>query len=438
MPRMGGAFMRKMDRREFIKVVGAIGASAFIGSSLLGCAQRPEKRPIILGHQADLTGFLAFWGKWHDKAARVAIDLINEKYDGINGRPVQYVVEDTESKVDVATQKLRKLALEDKVDYVLGAVHSGIGIACAPIAKELRVPYSPKGHATAITTTKGNRYVFRMMTNVKSEVRAMANAIKENNLIKDVFGKKWVILYVDYSFGWSHRDEFSAVAEELGIEILDKIAIPPKTKDFVPYLTKIPEETDAIYYLMVGPAESSGMNMQMHELGLTDKPRLTSIASIEGINVDDLADALEGTWIHELMPKNAEDFDTPYYKEFRKYLGLDDYGRDASDPKNHATMKTLMVWEDIFLFKEIAEKVDYKGREDLPKLIKAMEGAEMKESLEHPQGDKIMRDKDHQMFTRTWLSVFENKKLRVKYEIPMEGSIYTPPVDYTQEELLPP
>lgn len=430
----------KITRREFLKLAGFTAASIFMGS-FGGCVQPSPptptpspKPPITIGHQPDLTGGLAFWGYWHDKTAEIAINLINEKYDGINGRPVIYVKEDTASSPDIAQAKLRKLVLDGRADFVLGTVHSGGGVACAPVAKELKTVYFPFGHATEITAEKGNRYVFRMMTNVRSEVKAMIEAIKREGLEKE-FGRKWTIIYVDYSFGWSHRDEFSKAAEELGWKILEKIAVPMGTKDFVPYLTKVPKETEGIYYLMVGPAESSGMNMQMHELGLTEKPRLTSIPSLEGINVDALADALEGTWVHELMPKNAEIFDTDYYREFRKYVGIDNYGRDIKDPKNHVTMKTLMVWETLFFIKEICERVKYEGKEDTPKVIKAMENAKMKESLEHPQGDKIMRAEDHQMFTRTWLSKFENGKLIPKYEISIEESVYAPWVNYTVEEI---
>ena len=52
--------------------------------------------PIIIGHQCDLTGGISSWGYWHDKAAKAAVDYLNDN-NGIAGRPVKYVVEDTET-----------------------------------------------------------------------------------------------------------------------------------------------------------------------------------------------------------------------------------------------------------------------------------------------------------------------------------------------------
>ena len=51
------------------------------------------------------------------------------------------------------------------------------------------------------------------------------------------------------------------------------------------------------------------------------------------------------------------------------------------------------------------QKSGFKGREDTPKLIEALEGLEMKESDDFPQGDKTLRKEDHQAFTREF--VFE-------------------------------
>ncbi len=421
-----------MGRRDFIKNTGILAASVLIGSSAYGCAQ-PEKKSIVIGHQADLTGFLAGWGKWHAKFAQAAIDKINEE-GGINGMQVQYVVEDTESRPDVAQQKLRKLVLEHKADFVLGTVHSGAGIACTSVAKELKTIYMPRGHAVAITEGKGNRYVFRSQSNVRSEVQATFKCLEREGLVGE-FGKKWAVIYVDYAYGQSHRDEFKKMAKQLNLEVVAEIPVPVGTKDFVPYLTKIPQDVDAIYYLMVGPAESSGLISQMHELGLTDKPRLTDQGSIEFIDLFDYKDALENTWIHyHAMPQNPGKFDTPYYKEIREIMNLDDYFRPKDNPKEWPPTCVVNAWEDVFLLKEAAEMADYKDKKDTPKVIQALEDLRVEESLEHPRGDLYMRAQDHQSFYQSWLAVFEGGEIKVKYNIPLEDHIYPTAMDYTKEE----
>ena len=47
------------------------------------------------------------------------------------------------------------------------------------------------------------------------------------------------------------------------------------------------------------------------------------------------------------------------------------------------------------------EKSKFQGREDTMKLIEALEGLEMKEGDDFPQGDKLLRKEDHQAFVRS-------------------------------------
>ena len=58
----------------------------------------------------------------------------------------------------------------------------------------------------------------------------------------------------------------------------------------------------------------------------------------------------------------------------------------------------------------IASKFD--GRADTPKLIDALEGMEMKEGHDFPQGDKTLRKADHQAFLREFL--FEDRERRLQ------------------------
>ena len=53
------------------------------------------------------------------------------------------------------------------------------------------------------------------------------------------------------------------------------------------------------------------------------------------------------------------------------------------------------------------EKSKFQGREDTMKLIEALEGLEMKEGDDFPQGDKVLRKEDHQAFLREF--IFEVK-----------------------------
>ena len=78
------------------------------------------------------------------------------------------------------------------------------------------------------------------------------------------------------------------------------------------------------------------------------------------------------------------------------------------------------AWEDIFAIKQAIEKSGYKTRKDIEGVIQALEGMQMKNSLGHPQGDKIIRKEDHVGIIDCYISRVENGKFEVKKRIPKE------------------
>ncbi len=59
------------------------------------------------------------------------------------------------------------------------------------------------------------------------------------------------------------------------------------------------------------------------------------------------------------------------------------------------------------------EKSGFQGRDDTPKLIAALEGLEMKEGDDFPQGDKTLRKEDHQAFVREFIFDIHDGKYRI-------------------------
>ena len=57
------------------------------------------------------------------------------------------------------------------------------------------------------------------------------------------------------------------------------------------------------------------------------------------------------------------------------------------------------------------------------KLIEALEGLEMKESDDFPQGDKTLRKEDHQAFMREFLFELRGGKYKILEVIPKEKTI---------------
>jgi hypothetical protein len=129
----------KVTRRRFIgysaATAGALGATMLVPASWSAFGQA---KPIKVGSLQPLSGGAAIGGKTALVGLQMAVDRIN-KSGGINGRPVELIVADDESKPDVGRRKMEKLLVEDKVDVHVGGFLSNICLACMPQFEETKV-----------------------------------------------------------------------------------------------------------------------------------------------------------------------------------------------------------------------------------------------------------------------------------------------------------
>src|SRR5499426_2214590 len=109
---------------------GALGATMLVPAPWL--AAFGQAKPLKIGTLQPLSGAAAAGGKTSLVGVQMAVDRIN-KAGGVNGRPIELVVADDESKPDVGRRKTEKLVVEDKIDVHLGGFLSNICLACMPV-----------------------------------------------------------------------------------------------------------------------------------------------------------------------------------------------------------------------------------------------------------------------------------------------------------------
>ena len=423
---------KKTSRRSFMKMVLAGGV---LGQGLnLTLARdlfaKPTGAPIIIGHQCDLTGGISSWGYWLDKAAKAACDHLNAN-NGIAGRPVEYVVEDTETNPPTGARKFRSLVQRSKADFVIGSVHSGVNLATVPIAKELKTIYIPQGMANEMTGAKGNRYTFRVGSDTYSQAAAGAAWALKN------LGKKWSFIFADYGWGWSHLKEHEAVLKGLGgAKINAPIAVPLDAKDLLPYLAKVEKDTEQLYSIFFG-SQSVAYYTQSKSLGMDKRMnRYSVLCTHESISPKEMAGASEGIFLLEYHPRMLKYKDTPYNKKVRALMKVDPVdAREDGSNRILASSHYWATWESVFFIQKAIEKSGWKAKKDTPEFIKALEGMQVKESFEHPQGNKVMRAKDHKAVIDFYMSRIENGEIHVKHNIPAADveSRFPPQFDFTKE-----
>jgi branched-chain amino acid transport system substrate-binding protein len=411
----------KVTRRRLIgygaATAGALGATMLVPApwqSAFG-----QAKPFKIGSLQPLSGSAAAGGKTALVGVQMAVDRIN-KSGGINGRPVELLVQDYESKPDVGRRKAEKLTVEDKIDAHVGGYLSNVCLACMPVYEEAKIVNMISVCLdTTITTSKCSRYTFRPFD------YAPAQAVAFAPYLINKLGKKWHIAYLDYAWGQSTRDAFVEEIKKNGGEYVGGTGIPLGTADMTPFISKITGDFDGIFGIMFGANAVTFLN-QAYDLGLTKKYKIAGDgAMVESTHLPALGIKAEGfVGINRYLPVMDPPLNTPHHKKFfddasARLKQIDPSGPlpDRYTQSNYEAMNALKIG---------MEKSGFKGREDTMKLIEALEGLEMKEGDDFPQGDKLLRKEDHQAFLREFIFDVKDGKHRILEVVQKEKTIVPP------------
>ena len=394
-----------------------LGAAIFVPAPWQTAFGAPK--PYRIGSLQPLSGAAAIIGKTALVGVQMATDRIN-KAGGINGRPVELIVADYESKPDVGRRKAEKLAVEDNVDAHVGGVLSNVCLACMPVWDEHKI-VNMVGVCldTTMTTSKCSRYTFRPFD------YAPAQAVAFAPYLVNKLGKKWHIAYADYAWGQSTRDAYAEQIKKLGGEVVGSTGIPIGTADMTPFLSKISGDFDGLFGIFFGK-DGVTIGNQAHDLGLTKKYKFAGDGALaESTNLPALGSKIDGfVGINRYVPLLEGPLDTPHNRKFFEEAST---RLKAVDPT--ATVPDRYVqsnFETMNALKLAMEKSKFQGREDTDKLIAALEGLEMKESEDFPQGDKTLRKEDHQAFIREFIFDIQDGKYRIVEVVPKEKTVSPP------------
>jgi len=364
-------------------------------------------------------GVAALGGKTAVIGLQMAVDRIN-RGGGILGRQVELIVADDESKPDTGRRAVEKLVTEDDIDVHVGGYLSNVCLACVPVFVEHNVVNMITVCLdTTLTTSKCNRYTFRPFD------FAPAQAVAFAPYLVNKMGKKWQIAYADYSWGQSTKDAYVAEIKKSGGEVTGTIGIPLGTADMTPFLSKISGDFDGLFLIFFGP-DAIRIVTQGYDLGLAKKYKFAGDGAIAvSAQLPALGNKIEGfVGIDRYVPVFDGPLDTPHLHAFLdeavdrfKKAGLSGALPDRYVQSNFEAMNAV---------KAGIEKSGFQGRADSDKLIAALEGLEMKESADFPQGDKLLRKEDHQAFVREIIFEMKDGNYKVHETIPWQKTVVPP------------
>jgi branched-chain amino acid transport system substrate-binding protein len=407
----------KVTRRRLIGWGGGVlGATIMVPAPWR--AAFGQAKPYKIGTIQPLSGAGAVGGKTALVGVQMAAERIN-KSGGINGRPVELVVADDESKPDVGRRKAEKLVVEDKIDAQVGGFLSNICLACMPVWEEAKIVNMISVCLdTTLTTSKCNRYSFRPSDYAPAQAVAFAPHLVSK------MGKKWHIVFADYAWGQSTRDAYVDQIRKAGGEVVGRTGIPLGTADMTPFLSKITGNFDGL--LGIFATDGVTIGNQVYDLGLTRKYKWAGDGAIaESTNLPALGNKIEGfVGINRYLPVLEGPLDTAAHKKFLEEARVRLKMIDPTGPSPDRYVQSN--YESMNALKLGMERSGFRGREDTMKLIEALEGLEMKEGDDFPQGDKVLRKEDHQAFVREFIFEIKGGKHHIVETVEKEKTLFPP------------
>ena len=232
-----------------------------------------DKKPVVVGHYASMSGDTASFGQSADQGIQLAAAQINAAGGVLGGRPIKVVTADDASKASEARTAAQKLVQRDGAVALLGEIASSRSIAAAPVADSLKVPMLSPASTNPKVTVEDNGtvrpFVFRACFIDPFQGTAMATFAM--NPKPDGLGmKRFAIFYPNNSDYGTGLAEFfkKAVADKGGTIVAEESYAEKQDKDFKGQLTKIKAANPEAVYVPGYYTEAGLIALQARELGL--------------------------------------------------------------------------------------------------------------------------------------------------------------------------
>jgi len=208
------------------------------------------KEPYKIGALFAVTGAASFLGEPEKNTAIMLQEQIN-KAGGINGHPLEIIIEDTKSDETQAVLSAKKLLERDKVLVIIGPSTTGESMALVPIMNNAKTPLISCAAGAPITQPVKERYwIFKTPQYDLSAAEAIYTYMKKQGIAN--VG----IITISTGFGDAGRKALHEMAPKHGITIVADEKYGPKDSDMTTQLTKIKASgAQAVINWSVGPGQ---------------------------------------------------------------------------------------------------------------------------------------------------------------------------------------
>lgn len=213
----------------------SLGFLFFVLVMVLGSTSTAAQEPIKIGFVHTLSGVYSVYGQDCLASAKIAVAEVNAA-GGILGRPLELIARDDKVNPAVGLREAKDLVLREKVDFLMGTVSSGVGLALSDFARERKIVFiNTTSQAADITADKGHRYIFRISTNTSAYARSDALAAAKLPYTK------YFSIHPNYAYGKSVHEIFWEAIGKLRPDIKMVGEAWPKlgTPDYTSFISQI-------------------------------------------------------------------------------------------------------------------------------------------------------------------------------------------------------
>ncbi|MBN2847710.1 MAG: ABC transporter substrate-binding protein [Coriobacteriia bacterium] len=240
--------------------VGVILPGGCAGSDTGGDGGAATGEPYVIGAVLSLTGAQAGLGGPEKNAIDMEVARINEA-GGINGRPLEVIIEDDASDVDQAVARTTKLIEQDNVIAIIGSTGTGQSMAMRDVISEAGVPQVALGSGSVITA-EFDPLVFQTPWTADLIVPLALQYLADEGLTK--VG----LVTEDTGFGKDGQALVNAMAAEYGLEVVSDEVFKPADTDMTGQLTVIKSKGADVVLMWSSVAASSIVPKNMAQLNL--------------------------------------------------------------------------------------------------------------------------------------------------------------------------
>lgn len=321
-----------------VVLVVIVGGWWFMGSS------KTAQGPVRIGVIHPFSGDAAVYGETMLRVLNIAADKINAD-GGVNGYPVEFVVEDGKCDGTAAASAAQKLVTIDKVEVIIGGFCSGEALAAEPITTAAEVALF-SASASNPKLTGISPFFVRNYPSDSSQGVILANAAIGKGM------KKIAVLQEQVDYAAGIYQVFDARVRELGGTTQNEQYVADAT-DFRSSIAKLrAANPDGLFVIANSPASAERIFTQMQEVEWTPALMVSDVVAGDPVVIAKYADLLEGGFAAEF----GTDQNNPKFREV-----IDAYtAKYVEEPPFQAYVQA--EYDAVFLIAEAVREVGYDGK----------------------------------------------------------------------------